>query len=124
MKANRDHMGKQSKAARSMSRRRFMKAAGALALTSAVGCNRRTSSRLTGITLEYYAMMATPEIQALYRDRLVPAFESRHPGIRVNLNMSLGDAGYDSKLLTMIAAKMPPDLFHVSLQNFPSYAAK
>jgi multiple sugar transport system substrate-binding protein len=40
------------------------------------------------------------------------------------MNSSLGDAGYDAKLLTLIAGKLAPDLFHVTQQNFPFYAAK
>jgi len=36
----------------------------------------------------------------------------------------MGDAGYDAKLLTLIAGGMPPDIFHVTQQNFPFYAAR
>jgi multiple sugar transport system substrate-binding protein len=40
------------------------------------------------------------------------------------MSVSLGDAGYDAKLLTLIAGGLPPDVFHVTQANFPFYAAK
>src|SRR5918993_642130 len=67
---------------------------------------------------------ATPADLALYEDRLRPAFSRAHPHIDLRFNLSLGDAGYDAKLLTLIAGKIAPDVFHVTQQNFPFYAAK
>lgn len=75
------------------------------------------------VTLEWYNY-ATPEFLAIYNEKLIPAFERRYPHIRVRMNTSLGDAGYDAKLLTLIAGRLAPDLFHVTQQNFPFYAAK
>jgi ABC-type glycerol-3-phosphate transport system substrate-binding protein len=51
--------------------------------------------------------------------RLIPQFEQENPGIRIRHHTSLGDAGYDAKLLTLIAGKLSPDLIHVTQNNFP-----
>lgn len=75
------------------------------------------------MTLEWYNY-ATPEFLAIYNEQLIPAFEKRYPRIRIHMNSSQGDAGYDAKLLTLIAGGLAPDLFHVTQQNFPFYAAK
>jgi multiple sugar transport system substrate-binding protein len=75
------------------------------------------------VTLDFYTY-ATPEFIELFEHRLVPQFQAKFPHIRVRVNNSMGDAGYDAKLLTLIAGKMAPDVFHVTQQNFPFYAAK
>lgn len=103
-------------------RRRFL---GQLLAASATlaGCSARPADPPGSVTLDFYNY-ATPEFLALYNEKLIPAFERQNPGIRIRMNSSLGDAGYDAKLLTLIAGKLAPDLFHVTQQNFPFYAAK
>jgi len=109
-------------------RRRFLRtmaAAGlAAAAAGAAGCAPTRPPDPPGVvTLEFYTY-ASPEFLALYEGKLIPAFEKKHPNIRVRMNSSLGDAGYDAKLLTLLAGGLAPDLFHVTQQNFPFYAAK
>ena len=88
------------------------------------GCRDNRRDYVPGVvTLDFYNY-ATPEFLALYNEKIIPRFETLNPGIRVRMNSSLGDNGYDAKLLTLIAGKMAPDLFHVTQQNFPFYAAK
>lgn len=110
-----------------MTRRRFLGlAAGALAASGSTlpgGCNRRERFEAGRLVLDFYNY-ATPEFLALYENKLIPAFEKKHPKIKIRLTTSLGDAGYDAKLLTMIAGKLAPDIFHVTQTNFPFYANK
>ena len=75
------------------------------------------------IVIEWYNY-ATPEFLKLYTDHLIPEFESTHPNIKIRLNSSMGDTGYDAKLMTLIAGKLSPDVIHVTQQNFPFYAVK
>src|SRR5690606_37095941 len=67
---------------------------------------------------------SSPEFLELCRNELVPAIEKKFARIKVRVNSSLGDAGYDAKLLTLIAGKMAPDIFLVTQTNFPFYANK
>ncbi|MEA2711795.1 MAG: multiple sugar transport system substrate-binding protein [Phycisphaerales bacterium] len=73
------------------------------------------------VTLDFYTY-STPEFRYL-ASRVIPAFEKTHPGIKVRINEGFGEL-YDGKLLTLIAGKVAPDVFHVVQSNFPSYAAK
>jgi multiple sugar transport system substrate-binding protein len=75
------------------------------------------------VIIEWYNY-ATPEFLELYEKYLIPGFEKTHKNIKIRLNSSLGDTGYDAKLLTLIAGKIPPDVFHVTQANFPFYATK
>lgn len=75
------------------------------------------------VVIEWYNY-ATPEFLELYDKYLIPEFERTHPNIKIRLNSSMGDTGYDAKLLTLVAGKISPDIFHVTQQNFPFYAAK
>lgn len=67
---------------------------------------------------------ATPEFLDLYNTYLIPEFEKKHPNIKIRLNASLGDTGYEAKLMTLIAGKIAPDIVHVTQQNFPMLASK
>ena len=67
---------------------------------------------------------ATPEFLDLYNDYLIPQFEKTHPKIKIRLNSSPGDTGYEAKLLTLIAGKIAPDIVHVTQANFPMLASK
>src|SRR5687767_5360939 len=100
---------------------RWSAAAGAAAALG--GCGRRREEIPGVVTLDFFNY-AAPEFLTLYNNRLLPAFEAAHPSIKIRMTTNLGDAGYDAKLLTMIAGRMAPDLFHVTQNNFPFYAAK
>jgi multiple sugar transport system substrate-binding protein len=90
----------------------------------AVGCgDPRPAARPGHVPIEFYTY-ATPADLELYHTRLIPGFARAQPHIDLRLNVGLGEAGYDAKLLTLIAGKLPPDVFHVTQQNFPFYAAK
>lgn len=110
-----------------LTRRRFLGlTAGALLAGGSgmlSGCNRRERFEDGKLVLDFYTP-SSPEFNELYQNKLVPAFEKKFPKIRVRVNSSLGDAGYDAKLLTLIAGKMAPDIFHVTQTNFPFYANK
>jgi multiple sugar transport system substrate-binding protein len=90
---------------------------------AALGCGDRRPVVPGRVALDFFNY-ATPEFLALYDGKLLPAFAKAHPQIDVRMNTSLGDAGYDAKLLTLIAGKLAPDIVHVTQQNFPFYAAK
>lgn len=99
---------------------RTITAAAGVALAS---CDRRESLPAGVTELNFYTFSG-PEFRRLFQGQLVPAFERANPKIRIRVNESMGDAGYDAKLLTLIAGKLAPDLFRVHQQNFPFYAAK
>lgn len=88
------------------------------------GCGSKPPPDAPGVVTLHFYNYASPEFLKLYEHDLIPAFERKHPGIKIVMNTSMGDAGYDAKLLTLIAGGMPPDLFHVTQQNFPFYAAR
>lgn len=111
-----------------MTRRDLLRRGGAASLlllggAGTFGCKSRPKDPPGVVTLDFFNY-ATPEFLALYNEKLIPAFERQNPGIRIRMNTSLGDAGYDAKLLTLIAGKIAPDLIHITQQNFPFYAAK
>jgi multiple sugar transport system substrate-binding protein len=106
-----------------ITRREFLAALGAAAATAR--CSRREdqfdpSGRLI---LDFYTYASQSDIQ-LYALSLIPQFEATHPHIKVRLSTNLGDAGYDTKLLTLIAGGLAPDVFRVQQLNFPLYAVK
>jgi multiple sugar transport system substrate-binding protein len=115
-----------------ITRRTFLRsaaagAAGAAAAAAALGgCSRREGDDVDPdgrIVLHFYSYAGQSFLQ-LYTDWLIPEFERTHPHIRVKLNTNLGEAGYDTKLLTLIAGGLAPDVFHVTQTNFPLYASK
>lgn len=87
------------------------------------GCARRSGESGGRVVIEWYAP-ATPEFLKLYREEFIPEFERLHPRIKVRLNASLGDTGYDAKLLTLIAGGIPPDVVHFTQVDYPYFAAK
>ncbi len=103
-------------------RRTFLKGAASLAAGATLGCSTDPPDEPGKITLTFLNY-ATPEFLTLYKN-LIAGFEAAHPNIRIRQITSLGDAGYDTKLLTMIAGGIPPDVFHVVQSNFPLYATK
>lgn len=98
-------------------------AAAGLAAIAGRGCENRDALPPGAVELTFYTFTG-PEFRQLFHKQLVPAFVRANPNVRIRINESMGDAGYDAKLLTLIAGKLAPDLFHVSQQNFPFYAAK
>lgn len=108
-----------------VSYRRWMRGLAALATTVMVaGCGPREKAQPAGqVTLEFFNY-ASPEFLALYNEKLIPAFEKKHPNIKIRMVTSMGDTGYDAKLLTLIAGKIAPDLIHVTQQNFAFWASK
>src|SRR5262245_27607939 len=96
---------------RGPSRRAFLRAAGAAAVGGAIaGCGRRTTARPGVVTLDFYTY-ATANFYKFYTQVLILGFEREHPYIRIRINNSFGESGYDSKLLTLIAGGMAPDVF-------------
>jgi multiple sugar transport system substrate-binding protein len=89
------------------------------------GCSKRQAARdeSGAVTLDFYNY-SNPEWRYYYTEKLIPAFERKHPGIKVRFNEAFGDRMYDGKLLTLIAGGVAPDVFHVVQSNYPSYAAK
>src|SRR5687768_17636910 len=87
--------------------RRAASAGAALALSA---CDRREPLPAGVVELKFYTFTST-EFRRLFHDQLKPAFQGAHPGVRVRVDESMGDSGYDAKLLTLIAGKLPPDLF-------------
>jgi multiple sugar transport system substrate-binding protein len=77
-----------------------------------------------GVTTIDFFTYASPEFLLLWNEYLIPGFEKQHPGVKVRITTSMGDQGYDAKLLTLIAGKLAPDVFHVTQGNFPFYANK
>jgi multiple sugar transport system substrate-binding protein len=90
----------------------------------AAGCGRGWEEGRSGVvTLTFYTY-ASSNFFKLYNGVLIPRFEREHPGIRIRVINNFDSAGYNSKLLTLIAGGMAPDVFHCTQENFPSYAAK
>jgi multiple sugar transport system substrate-binding protein len=88
------------------------------------GCGSRAPRIAPGVvTLEFFNY-ASPEFLELYDNKLIPAFEKSHPGIKIRTITDLGNTSYDAKLMTLMAGKIPPDLIHVTQQSFPFYAVK
>src|SRR5689334_2096716 len=110
-----------------MTRRRFLKRLAAVGTIGAVaamtGCDDEPSLPPGVVRLDFYTF-SSPEFRKLFHDQLTPAFLRARPDIRIRVNESMGDAGYDAKLLALIAGKLAPDVFRVHQQNFPLYAAK
>jgi len=110
-----------------LSRRQFLKiTAGAALLGGGAllsGCGKRERFEDGRLVLDFFNY-ASPEFLHLYETKLIPAFEKKYPKVKIRMTTSMGDAGYDAKLLTMIAGKIAPDIFHVTQANFPFYANK
>jgi multiple sugar transport system substrate-binding protein len=114
---------------RRISRRQILKSSLAMGAGAALGgaavgtagCARR---KPTGgpVTLDFYTY-SNPEWRDLFGKRLIPAFERKHPGIKIRFNEAFGEM-YEGKLLILIAGKQAPDVFHVTQTNFPSFASK
>jgi ABC-type glycerol-3-phosphate transport system permease component len=93
-------------------------------LLATAGCGKPALKDAPGVVILSVYNYASPEFLTLYEKLLIPACERTHPNIRAKMNASMGDQGYDAKLLPLIADGMPPDLFHATQRNFPFYAAR
>jgi multiple sugar transport system substrate-binding protein len=102
----------------------FSRGAAVVFALLAAGCGAGPPKDAPGVvTLEFFNY-ASPEFLELYNNKLIPAFERANPGIKVRTITDLGNTSYDAKLMTLMAGKIPPDLIHVTQQNFPFYAVK
>lgn len=54
-------------------------------------------------------------------NQLITSFEATHPGIKVKLQMETGD--FDTKLMTMIATGLAPDVAFIDANTFRRFAA-
>lgn len=111
-----------------LSRRQFLQFAAGAALLGGSGallsgCSKRERFEDGRLVLDFFNY-ASPEFLHIYETKLIPAFEQKYPKVKIRMTTSMGDAGYDAKLLTMIAGKIAPDIFHVTQANFPFYANK
>lgn len=86
--------------------------------------NERPEYTKDGKVIIEWFNYATPEFLDLYNKYLIPEFEKTHPNVKIRLNASLGDTGYEAKLMTLIAGQIAPDIVHVTQQNFPMLASK
>lgn len=66
-----------------------------------------------GATLEVWMATTRFETQELLRNKLVPEFEARHPGVEVNILWSSDWNVYRDRILTSTAAGVGPDVFQV-----------
>lgn len=74
------------------------------------------------VTLTYFTFSAAPDHLAELDD-MIGIFEERHPNIKIKVETApWGD--YWTKLPTLIAGGMAPDVFELNYENFVSYAAK
>jgi len=75
------------------------------------------------VVIEWYNYGTTTEFLDLY-ESLIRDFEKTHPNIKIRPNWVMGDTGYEAKLLTLIAGQIPPDIVHVTYNNFPLFASR
>jgi multiple sugar transport system permease protein len=75
--------------------------------------------RAEPVTLTYMGW-GNPQEANISRS-LLAAFEKSHPNIRVKYILA---TDFDSKLRTMMAGDMAPDVFYMAVENLPVYAGK
>jgi multiple sugar transport system substrate-binding protein len=74
------------------------------------------------VTLTYYTFSAAPDhMEEL--GQMIQIFEASHPNIKINVETAPFD-NYFTKLQTLIAGGMAPDIFELNYENFVTYAAK
>ncbi len=74
------------------------------------------------VTLTYFTFSAAPD-HMKDLDRMIEAFESANPGIKVKVETAPYD-DYFTKLQTLVAGGKAPDAFELNYENFVSYASK
>jgi multiple sugar transport system substrate-binding protein len=74
------------------------------------------------VTLTYYTFSAAPDhLEEL--DQMIQIFEAAHPNITIQVETAPFD-NYFTKLQTLIAGGMAPDIFELNYENFVTYASK
>jgi multiple sugar transport system substrate-binding protein len=74
------------------------------------------------VTLRYFTFSAAPDhLEEL--DQMIAIFEEAHPDIKIEVETAPWD-DYFTKLQTMIAGGIAPDVFELNYENFVSYASK
>ena len=85
------------------------------------GCGKQAvSNKNKEIT---FLFQGTPEQIKLFKDKMIPLFEKRNPGIEVKLLLVTGGSNVD-KLMTMMAAGTPPDVMYLQDTALPNFVAK
>jgi multiple sugar transport system substrate-binding protein len=74
------------------------------------------------VTLRYFTFSAAPD-HLEHLDQMIAIFEGEHPNIQIEVQTAPWD-DYFTKLQTMIAGGIAPDVFELNYENFVSYAAK
>jgi len=74
------------------------------------------------VTLTYFTFSAAPD-HLTDLDEMIQIFEEKHPNIKIEVETA-PFAEYFTKLSTLIAGGMAPDIFELNYENFVSYAAK
>jgi ABC-type sugar transport system permease subunit/ABC-type glycerol-3-phosphate transport system substrate-binding protein len=83
-------------------------------------CLILAASVRANVTISYMGWGAPPEV-AITKD-LLKAFHEKHP--EINVKYILAASQFDDKLRTMMAGDIPPDVFYMSVENFPIYVQK
>lgn len=78
-----------------------------------------SASTRASVTISYMGWGAPPEVQ-ITQD-LLKTFHEKHPDINVKYILA---PSFDDKLRTMMAGDIPPDVFYMSVENFPIYSQK
>ena len=74
------------------------------------------------VTLRYFTFSAAPDhLEDL--DQMIAIFEEAHPDIKIEVETASWD-DYFTKLQTLIAGGIAPDIFELNYENFVSYASK
>lgn len=74
------------------------------------------------VTLTYYTFSAAPDhMEDL--GQMIQIFETAHPNIKINVETAPFDS-YFTKLQTLIAGGMAPDIFELNYENFVTYASR
>jgi len=85
----------------------------AVLLAYALGCGPRAGAR--GIVLELWIVDWNEDTRRLLNERVLPVFEKRYPGVRVNVQYL--DWGHlDEKLTISFAGGVSPDVFQVGAE--------
>jgi len=86
------------------------------------GCQRSTASSSRQIRLVVWGLQSSEESKG--QDAMVAEFQRRHPNIHVTM-LSMGAGGMDpQKLMTSIAAQVPPDVIHQDRFTIGDWASR
>ncbi len=87
----------------------------------ASGSNEEKVGNDTGVTTVKYAFWGNPDAIGVEQD-IIDQFEATHPNIKIEPIVS-GYNDYHSKLMTMIAGGMAPDVMRIDSYNFSDFMA-